>query len=119
MFENLLSNAIKYSRDSAEVLVGCRRQGSLIEFSIRNQGPGIPADRIGSLFQKFSRINGQDGVSKQKGTGLGLFITKTIIEAHGGSIAVSSQQGEWAEFSFTLPAWQEASEDVQRNGTGN
>jgi two-component system NtrC family sensor kinase len=104
VFENLISNAIKYGHDKGEIAMRCGRSGDFVEFAVRNAGDGIPEARLGELFQKFSRLNGTESDRKQKGTGLGLFITKNIVEAHGGKITVASKPGEWVEFVFTLPA---------------
>ncbi len=108
VFENLISNAIKYGRDGGNVALRATPRDGLVEFSVWNDGEGIPEDRRGQLFQKFSRIEGGKA-AKQKGTGLGLFITKCIVDAHGGAISARSQPGEWAEFIFTLPRYMEDS----------
>ena len=76
-----------------------------VEFAVWNEGDGFPPDKVNDLFQKFVRLHDQENVSKQKGTGLGLFISKHIVEAHGGRIEASSEHGEWAAFTFTLPRW--------------
>jgi signal transduction histidine kinase len=104
VFGNLLSNAIKYGRPGSAVLVsqellpdGARR------FAVRNMGQGIaPADQE-RLFKKFSRLDVKE-LRAKKGTGLGLFITRAIIERHGGDIRVESVPGESTTFSFDLPA---------------
>jgi signal transduction histidine kinase len=103
VFENLLSNAVKYGRDGGEIRLSCRPEGAFASFAVRNEGEGIPADKLEAIFQKFSRLEGRDAVKRQRGTGLGLFITKNIVEAHGGAIHAASQEGQWAEFAFTLP----------------
>jgi signal transduction histidine kinase len=104
VFENLLSNAMKYGRPQGVILLRVEPDGGdWYVFKCRNDGPGIPADRIDSLFQKFTRLEGTEGVRRQKGTGLGLFITRSIVEAHGGRIRVASEAGAWVEFVFTLP----------------
>jgi signal transduction histidine kinase len=103
IFENLVSNAVKYGRDGGSITITARGDGGMVNFTVRNDGAGIPADRIPELFQKFSRLEGTDVARRQKGTGLGLFITKTIVEAHGGKIEARSMPGEWAEFEFSLP----------------
>ena len=102
VFENLVSNAIKYGRSGGALEFRAKADGEFVEFAVRNEGAGIPAERLGCLFQKFSRLGSLDGVHR-KGTGLGLFITKHIVEAHGGRIGVSSVVGQWTEFTVSLP----------------
>lgn len=108
VFENLLSNAVKYGRAGGRITLGSRiaqEPGSSpwAEFAVRNEGDGIPPERRGELFQKFSRIELGDSKKMRRGTGLGLFICKKIVEAHGGTIAVDSLTGQWTEFRCTLP----------------
>jgi two-component system NtrC family sensor kinase len=103
VFENLVSNAVKYGREGGTITLAARDDGAFVEFSVRNEGEGIPPERLGELFQKFSRLESMQAAKRQKGTGLGLFITKSIVEAHGGRIEPRSQPGEWVEFVFTLP----------------
>lgn len=106
VFENMLSNAVKYGRDGTPIVLRATPGEAFIEFAVRNEGEGIPPDKIDKVFQKFTRLNTQTH-RHQKGTGLGLFVTKAIVEAHGGRIAVESHPGEWIEFRFTLPRWQQ------------
>jgi two-component system NtrC family sensor kinase len=101
-FENLVTNAIKYGRDAGRVSIDVKTGDDAVVFAVGNEGEGIPPDKIDTLFHKFSRVNG-GGASRQKGTGLGLFITRHIVEAHGGTIEVESTPGTWTEFRFTLP----------------
>lgn len=108
IFENLLINALKYGRDGGAITITGTVEGNLAVFKVRNEGEGIARDKLKNLFQKFVRLNGTEQERAQKGTGLGLFITKTIVEAHGGTITVDSEQGAWTEISFTLPARREA-----------
>ncbi len=107
VFENLFSNAIKYGREGAAIVFGEKPAGEFIEFSLRNEGPGIPLDKIQTVFQKFARLEDQQHIRRRKGTGLGLFITQHIVEAHGGKITVESKPQEWVEFRFTLPRFEE------------
>lgn len=76
-------------------------------FAVRNEGNGVPPERIPLLFEKFARVESDPAIRREKGTGLGLFITKHIIEAHGGKIEVESKPSEWIEFRFRLPRFQE------------
>ncbi len=107
VFENLISNAIKYGRDEGRLRITAKVNQDFIDFSVANEGEGIPPEKIGSIFQKFSRLEEQKAARKQKGTGLGLFITKHIVEAHGGTISVNSTPNEWTEFCFSLPCYKE------------
>jgi signal transduction histidine kinase len=107
VFENLVSNGVKYGRDEGVFRMTCMEENGFVRFVVRNEGPGIPKDKIETVFQKFSRLEDEQHIRRQKGTGLGLFITKHIIQAHGGRIDVESQPKEWVEFQFTLPRFQE------------
>lgn len=96
---NLLSNAIKYSPSESEVEVETAVEGSSLVLRVRDRGPGIaPADRA-RLFQKFRR--GADG--RMSGTGLGLFIVRSIAEAHGGTVSVECPAGGGSIFEIRLP----------------
>jgi len=107
VFENLISNAIKYGREQGKLRISSRNVQDFVEFSVANEGDGIPPDKINTIFQKFSRLEDQQATRRQKGTGLGLFITKHIVEAHGGTIQVTSEPNQWTEFRFTLPCYKE------------
>jgi two-component system NtrC family sensor kinase len=101
VFENLISNAVKYGREGGALSMTAVRADGFYRFAVRNDGEGIPLDKLDKVFQKFTRLNTQT-MRHQKGTGLGLFITRAIIEAHGGTIEVESHPNEWVEFRFTL-----------------
>ena len=109
---NLIGNAVKYGRDDGAIRCSARLADGMLEVSVWNEGEGMPADQTDRLFRKFSRLNGV-GAGK-KGTGLGLFIAKEIVEKHGGRIWANSKAGEWADFRFTLPALQAGGQDVDR-----
>ena len=100
---NLLTNAIKFSPANGELEIGIRStaEGKL-HFSLKDEGPGIPADRLSALFQKFVQAN-QELSGSVKSTGLGLAFCRMAIEAHDGNIGVESKEGEGATFWFTLP----------------
>lgn len=101
---NLLSNALKFAPPGSTVRVDARRNpdGS-VGVSVRDEGKGIPPEKIGLLFQKFQQIDGSDS-RRVPGTGLGLAITKALIELHGGRIDVWSELGVGTRFTITLPA---------------
>ena len=95
---NLLSNAIKYGQQKGEIRISARQSDSQVEVSVYNDGEPIAAVDVGKLFKKFSRVVYR-GMEKIKGTGIGLFITKEIIERHGGTIWVEpSERGNTFRF---------------------
>lgn len=101
---NLVDNAIKYGRASGTVAVGGRKlAGGMIEISVRDDGPGIPAEALDRVFERFYRVD-KARSRDQGGTGLGLSIVKHIVQAHGGEVRAESEPGRGAEFFFTLPA---------------
>jgi signal transduction histidine kinase len=96
---NLLTNAIKYGRGKPiEVSVG--RADHKVRLAVRDQGIGVPAEEQGRIFDRFTRAV---SVREYGGLGLGLFISKQIVDAHGGSIRVDSQPGLGATFVVELP----------------
>jgi PAS domain S-box-containing protein len=99
---NLLSNAAKYGRAETPIEVRVAARGSEVEVAVTNEGPGIPPDELGGLFARFHRARSarQDETS---GIGLGLYIAKGLVEAHGGRIWAESVPGETTTFRFTLP----------------
>ena len=104
VFQNLLSNAIKYGRKGGKIIVRSSRDDSAnLCFSVWNEGVGFDEDTQGKLFTRFSRF-GAGKYDTKSGTGLGLFVAKQIIERHGGRIWAESDAGNWASFSFAIPA---------------
>lgn len=99
---NLVSNAIKYSPRGGGIQVQAGREDSRVVVSIRDHGVGIPKEQIGRLFQRYHRVGGES-TRRISGTGLGLYLTRHLIIAHGGDIWVESQEGEGSTFSFSLP----------------
>ncbi|HWQ30479.1 MAG TPA: HAMP domain-containing sensor histidine kinase, partial [Negativicutes bacterium] len=102
---NLLSNAIKHSHDDGNILINSYRQGDNIHVSIRDFGDGIPVEDLPFIWDRFYTV---DKNNSESSTGLGLAIAKNIIEAHGCEITATSVFGEGSEFSFYLPAYNEA-----------
>ncbi|MBV9282837.1 MAG: HAMP domain-containing protein [Chloroflexi bacterium] len=101
VLNNLVSNAIKYSPEGGTVTIGTRHEGDTLVVRVRDEGIGIAEEDQAQLFQRFYRA-GREG-QEVKGLGLGLYVTRRIIEAHGGTISVRSKPGQGSEFSFTLP----------------
>jgi signal transduction histidine kinase len=100
---NLLENAVKYSPDGSEIFVGVEDRGDHVVTSVCDRGIGIPSDEIAQVFERFHRGR-QVSSTNYGGLGLGLYITKQIIERHGGAIWVESKEGSGTTFYFTLPA---------------
>ena len=98
---NLLSNAIKFSPEGTAVTVTGVDDGDHVEISVVDQGPGIPPESIGTLFDRFTRVG--DGSQRTVGTGLGLMIVRQIVEAHGGHAGVDSTPGAGSRFWFRVP----------------
>jgi PAS domain S-box-containing protein len=97
---NLLSNAIKFSDPGGSVTIKAESRNGKLLFQVTDQGIGIPQEAMPHLFERFYRAEEK---LARGGTGLGLYISKQIVEAHGGHIWVESQAGEGSTFSFTLP----------------
>ncbi len=102
VLDNLVSNAIKYSPQGGEVLVKGRFSPAEVTIAVQDRGVGIPLDEQRRIFERFYRVEGPEtrGVS---GTGLGLYLVRAIVEAHGGHIDVESRLREGATFYVTLP----------------
>jgi PAS domain S-box-containing protein len=97
---NLLTNAIKYSPGEAPIEVSVSRSGNQVVISVRDAGPGIAPDDQERIFDRFTRLPQEDTTP---GSGLGLFIARSLVEAQGGTIGVSSSDGEGATFRVALP----------------
>lgn len=99
---NLISNASKYGYPQTEITLHLRQDGPRLEVSVTNRGPGISTKDLDKLFQRFhrTRLARSEGI---KGIGLGLYITKGLVEAHGGRIQVDSIPGETTTFTVELP----------------
>jgi PAS domain S-box-containing protein len=102
VLSNLVSNAVKYSPNGGTVWVGGRVDGTGVTVYVADQGIGIPAEEQGRIFDRFHRV--ESGLHRStEGTGLGLYLVKAIVEAHGGRVWVESAPGRGSIFMFTLP----------------
>ena len=100
---NLLTNAHDYSPAGASIEVSARAIGAEVEVAVKDDGPGIPADQLEHIFERFTR--GDAGLTQRVGgTGLGLAISKSLVELHGGTIEAESTPGKGSNFRFRLPA---------------
>jgi PAS domain S-box-containing protein len=102
ILRNLLSNAVKYGEPAGEIVIDVETREAWVETTVANRGPGIEPDELSQLFQRFKRSTASRA-SGVPGVGLGLYVTKGLVEAHGGRIWVESTPGEMTIFHFTLP----------------
>ncbi len=101
---NLVNNAVKYGRENTEIKIEVFEKEGMVFFTVYNEGVGISQKDIEErLFEKFSRLK-QKGTEGIKGSGLGLYICRKIMEKHGGSISVESEEGSWIKFINTMQA---------------
>jgi signal transduction histidine kinase len=96
ILDNLLSNAIRYTPPDGEILLAAEEVQEFVQFTVRDTGRGIEAERLGTIFDRFSTLS-------EKGTGLGLALGRRLVEQLGGQIAVESRLGHGTTFRFTIP----------------
>jgi len=99
VLSNLIGNSLKFTPNGGTIELSAQRQDTQVEISVTDNGPGIPEDEKEQIFERFSQLKSND----RRGLGLGLFIAKWIVEAHGGRIWVKSEMGKGSTFSFSLP----------------
>jgi PAS domain S-box-containing protein len=102
VFTNLVGNAVKYSPAGGNIEVSAAIDGELVRFAVSDQGLGIPPDQKDTLFGKFRRLRGGQH-ERLPGTGLGLYLSKQLVEGHGGRMWVESEVGRGTTFFFTIP----------------
>ena len=99
---NLLSNAVKYNRAGGRVDLRACNEGAMVRVSVSDTGAGLAPEDVSRLFQPFERLRARE--SDVEGSGIGLVVTKRVIEAMGGTIGVDSATGEGSTFWFVLPS---------------
>lgn len=99
---NLVDNAVKFTDDGGSICVSVAEENDRVIAGIRNTGAGIPSDEVNMIFERFYKVD-KSRSEDVKGAGLGLYLTKSIVEMHGGQIAARSKQGEYTEFIFWIP----------------
>jgi signal transduction histidine kinase len=113
---NLLDNAVKYGNEGGDIRVKAEvlfdpKLGERLRISVWNRGPGFDTAQQDKLFRRFSRLD-DPALKSRRGTGVGLYNSWRIVQLHGGRITADSKQGEWAEFSFEIPATADCVEPV-------
>ena len=104
VLNNLFANAARHSPDSSPIRVAAVRDGLHVAISVSDEGRGVPAEQLPSLFRKYTNLGSNDGRWGLRGAGLGLAICKGLVEAHGGRIwAESGGPGQGTQFTFTVP----------------
>jgi len=99
VLSNLIQNAIKFTPEGGSIRISATRVGTLYQVSVSDTGIGIPAGELTAIFERFRQLDRSD----RTGLGLGLYISRWIVEAHGGKIWAESQLGRGSTFHFTLP----------------
>jgi len=99
VLSNLIGNALKFTPNKGNIILSVTQREKEVEISVADNGPGISEKKKSQIFERFSQLNTND----RRGLGLGLYISKWIVEAHKGRIWVTSEAGKGSMFSFTLP----------------
>ncbi len=99
---NLLSNAIKFSPEQSNITLSSDKIGDQAEYRVTDMGRGVPKEFVETIFERYVQVKGEDS-ARGRGTGLGLSICKKFVEAHGGTIGVTSEEGQGSTFWFRLP----------------
>ena len=117
VFSNIIDNAIKYSNEGGTIDISATTHGDKVEFIVQDHGIGMPSNVMSNLFQKFYRSHrSRETVA---GTGIGLYISKAIVESHGGSINVRSEDGHGSTFTISLPTYATIADKIKAGDNGN
>lgn len=117
VFGNLIDNAIKYSNEGGPINVTAVSKGDVVEIAVEDHGIGMPSNVVSNLFQKFYRSHrSRETVA---GTGIGLYISKAIVESHGGNIGVRSEDGRGSTFIISLPTYKVVADKLKAGNNGN
>ena len=102
VFSKLLHNAMSYTHEGGKIALHAMRDGKFVRFEVHDSGVGIPPDEQQRIFSKFFRASNAN-LMQPNASGVGLFVTKTLVESHGGAVGFSSVEGRGTVFHFTLP----------------
>lgn len=117
VFSNLIDNAIKYSHEGGIIRVSAKAAGSTVEISVTDNGIGMPDSVVRNLFHKFYRSHRSR--EQVAGSGIGLYLSKAIIESHGGTISVRSSENKGSTFTFALPLYSAVEQKLKAGDNGN
>lgn len=117
VFSNLVDNAIKYSNEGGIINVSAKPAGDFIDISVTDNGIGMPDGVVHNLFHKFYRSHRSR--EQVAGSGIGLYISKAIIESHGGTISVRSSENKGSTFTFSLPIYSTVEQKLKQGDNGN
>ena len=99
---NLLSNAVKFNKVDGTIYVNLYTKDDEIRITVRDEGIGIPKEKLSSIFKRFEQIQTKNKIEKQ-GSGIGLYLVKSLVTLHGGNIKVESKVNEGSKFIITIP----------------
>ncbi|MDN5275914.1 MAG: putative Histidine kinase [Candidatus Saccharibacteria bacterium] len=117
VFGNLIDNAIKYTNEGGSINVVGKLNRDMVEVSVQDNGIGMPGSVVSNLFQKFYRSHrSRETVA---GSGIGLYISKAIVESHGGTIAVRSEEGRGSTFTVSLPLYSAVADKLTASDNNN
>jgi signal transduction histidine kinase len=117
VISNLVDNAIKYSPVGGDVNITAKSDTQQVFFSVQDFGIGMPTSVVGQLFNRFYRSHRSR--TTVTGTGLGLYISKAVVDSHGGTIGVTSKEGEGSTFTFSLPTYASIADKLAVNNNSN
>lgn len=115
IMNNILDNAIKYTHTRETIVVKSYRKDDFVETTITDKGVGVPSNLIAHVFEKFYRAHSSK--NSVGGTGLGLYLCKALVNAHGGNIWVSSKEGKGSTFGFTVPTYDSIADQLNKDDT--
>lgn len=117
VYGNLIDNAIKYSNEGGTITVTAELKGDFVDISVIDQGIGMPGNVVNNLFQKFYRSHrSRETVA---GTGIGLYISKAIVDSHGGTLSVRSEENKGSTFTLSIPTYQSVADKLHESDNSN
>lgn len=117
VLSNLIDNALKYTNEGGIINVNANVNGNFVDISVQDNGIGMPSSVIANLFQKFYRSHRSREIVA--GTGIGLYISKAIVESHGGNISVRSQEGQGSTFTVSIPIYATVADKIKTLDNNN